>query len=132
MVAQWILLGVEQGRSRQETGQPSYRATASNALSPETLEFSHESSDLVSAWGWSPSYLNSYVHEGTPRFTAIWSSKVKGAFAARHGLTGSQYHTEFNKQIKSGFLTRLVTGYSEGSSARYAVLAQVNCLDTVT
>ena len=52
---------------------------------------------------------------------------------SRRGLTGSQYHTEFNKQIKSGFLTRLVTGYSEGSSARYAgILAQVNCLDTVT
>ena len=65
-------------------------------------------------------YLNAYMHNGQPRFTAIGSSGVKGLGAASHGLTNSQYQAEWSKQRKRGLLTRLVTGYTEGGRGRYA------------
>ena len=65
-------------------------------------------------------YLNAYMHNGQPRFTAIWSSGIKGLGASSHGLTNSQYQAEWSKQRKRGLLTRLVTGYTEGGRGRYA------------
>jgi hypothetical protein len=39
-------------------------------------------------------YLNSFVHEGKPRFTAIWAQEPKvSGFTARHGLTGDKYQS---------------------------------------
>lgn len=67
-------------------------------------------------------YLNAYEHMGQPRFTAIWNSATKGAFKARHGLTGEAYQDEWNSATKSGLLTRVVTGYEDGGHARYAAL----------
>lgn len=67
-------------------------------------------------------YLNAYVHEGQPQFSAIWSSKASGAYKARHGLTGSQYQSEWENTTKAGYLTRDVTGYAAGNSARYAAI----------
>jgi hypothetical protein len=67
-------------------------------------------------------YLNAYEHQGQPRFTAIWNSATKGAFKSRHGLTGEAYQDEWESALKSGLLTRAVTGYEEGGRARYAAL----------
>ncbi|MEL6461409.1 MAG: hypothetical protein AAFQ91_24785 [Cyanobacteria bacterium J06621_15] len=65
-------------------------------------------------------YLNAYVHKGKPRFTAIWNSNTKGLFIARHGLSSNGYQQNWENAIKSGFLTRNVTGYANGNSVRYA------------
>jgi murein DD-endopeptidase MepM/ murein hydrolase activator NlpD len=67
-------------------------------------------------------YVNAYVHGGQPHFSAIWSSKANGHYRARHGLTGSQYQAEWESTTKSGLLTRDVTGYAVGGSARYAAI----------
>lgn len=67
-------------------------------------------------------YLNAYVHGGQPHFSAIWSSKANGAYKARHGLTGSQYQSEWQSSTGAGLLTRDVTGYGVGGSARYAAI----------
>ena len=67
-------------------------------------------------------YLNAYEHMGQPRFTAIWNSATKGAFKARHGLTGQAYQNEWESATKSGLFTQLVTGYEDGGGARYAAL----------
>ncbi|WP_167285109.1 peptidoglycan DD-metalloendopeptidase family protein [Marilutibacter alkalisoli] len=67
-------------------------------------------------------YVNAYVHGGQPHFSAIWSSKANGAYKARHGLTGSQYQSEWEATTKAGYLTRDVTGYASGNSARYAAI----------
>ncbi len=67
-------------------------------------------------------YLNAYTHNGGPRITAIWHEKASSPLTARHGLTGSGYQTEFDKQLGSGFLTRAVTGYEENDSHRFAAL----------
>jgi hypothetical protein len=66
-------------------------------------------------------YLNAYTHEGAPRISAIWHQKpAVNALVARHGLTGSQYQTEFDTQLSAGFLTRAVTGYEDGGGHRFA------------
>jgi hypothetical protein len=59
---------------------------------------------------------------GQPKFTAIWNSVTKGAFKARHGLSGQAYQNEWESATKSGLLTQVVTGYEEGGHARYAAL----------
>jgi murein DD-endopeptidase MepM/ murein hydrolase activator NlpD len=67
-------------------------------------------------------YLNVYEHQGEPRFSAIWNSATKGAFKARHGLSGSDYQQEWEDARKSGLLTRAVSGYTDGPSVRYAAV----------
>ncbi|AWV07374.1 hypothetical protein C9I47_1679 [Lysobacter maris] len=67
-------------------------------------------------------YVNAYVHGGQPYFSAIWSSKASGPYKARHGLTGSQYQNEWESTTQAGYLTRDVTGYAAGNSARYAAI----------
>ena len=64
-------------------------------------------------------YLNVYEHEGQPRFSAIWNSMTPSS-KARHGLSGNDYQQEWEDSRKAGLLTRLVTGYTDGSTARYA------------
>ncbi|MCF7220550.1 peptidoglycan DD-metalloendopeptidase family protein [Marilutibacter chinensis] len=67
-------------------------------------------------------YVNAYVHGGQPYFSAIWSSKASATYRARHGLTGSQYQNEWESTTQAGYLTRDVTGYAVGNSARYAAI----------
>jgi murein DD-endopeptidase MepM/ murein hydrolase activator NlpD len=64
-------------------------------------------------------YLNAYVHGGQPHFAAIWSSKAGANYVARHGLTSAQYQSEWQNSIGAGYLTRGVTGYAVGGTARY-------------
>jgi len=67
-------------------------------------------------------YLNGYVHDGQPYYSAIWSSKAAGQYKARHGLTSNEYQSEWESTTGSGLLTRNVTGYGSGDSARYAAI----------
>lgn len=67
-------------------------------------------------------YVNAYSHAGQPQFSAIWSSKAGGAYKARHGLSSGQYQDEWENATGAGYLTRDVTGYSAGGSARYAAI----------
>jgi hypothetical protein len=65
-------------------------------------------------------YLNAYIHNGNPYFSAIWNSKTTGSFKAKHGLSGGTYQTEWQSATSSGLLTRNVTGYVSGNSVLYA------------
>ncbi|MBA3714640.1 MAG: serine hydrolase [Pyrinomonadaceae bacterium] len=67
-------------------------------------------------------YLNSYLHEGTLRFSAIWAEKpdVSGS-KANHGLTAEQFLTRWEDAMSAGFRTRAITGCEEGGKVRYAV-----------
>lgn len=67
-------------------------------------------------------YLNAYKHRGSTRFSAIWTSAGRGSFSARHGLTSGQYQQHWQSNTQNGRLTRVVTGYSHGTSSRYAAL----------
>lgn len=67
-------------------------------------------------------YLNAYLHNGKPRFTAIWNSLTNGSFKARHGMSSGQYQQAWETTSQQGFLTSIVTGYEQGNSSRYAAV----------
>jgi Bacterial tandem repeat domain 1/Peptidase family M23 len=67
-------------------------------------------------------YVNAYVHGGQAQYSAIWSSKPGGQYKARHGLSSSQYQNEFDANTGAGYVTRAVTAYDAGGSARYAAI----------
>ncbi len=68
------------------------------------------------------SYLNAYLHNGQPRFTAIWNSATNGSFKARHGLSSGQYQQQWEDNTQQGFLTRIVTGYEQDNRIRFAAV----------
>ncbi|PWF43395.1 peptidoglycan DD-metalloendopeptidase family protein [Massilia glaciei] len=63
-------------------------------------------------------YLNAYTHAGAPHFTAIWQEKAPSVLA-RHGQNAAQFQEEFNKQLSSGSMTRLLTGYEDNDGHRF-------------
>lgn len=65
-------------------------------------------------------YLNAYIHNGDPYFSAIWNSKTTGTYKAKHGLSGTTYQSEWKSATSSGLITRNVTGYVSGNSVLYA------------
>ena len=67
-------------------------------------------------------YLNSYLHQGKLRFSAIWADKPNvSGLIARHGLTAEQFLTNWEDAMSAGFRTRAITGCEEGGKVRYAV-----------
>lgn len=67
-------------------------------------------------------YLNGYNHNGVAHLSTIWSSLPSGPFKARHGLSSSQYQTEWESANASNLQTQIVTGYESGNSTRYAAV----------
>jgi CubicO group peptidase (beta-lactamase class C family) len=66
-------------------------------------------------------YLNSYVHEGKPRFTAIWAEKLKvSGFKANHGLSGDKFQTIWEDALSDGFSTQAIAGYEDAGNVRFA------------
>jgi hypothetical protein len=66
-------------------------------------------------------YLNSYVHEGKPRFTAIWVQEPKvSGFKASHGLTGDKYQSSWEDALSAGFSTQAIAGYEDAGNVRFA------------
>lgn len=66
-------------------------------------------------------YLNSYVHEGKPRFTAIWAEEPKvSGFKASHGLTGDKYQSSWEDALSAGFSTQAIAGYEDAGNVRFA------------
>ena len=63
-------------------------------------------------------YLNAY-NDPAPRFTAIWYSNAAVPYA-RHGIDPLGYFALADAQRANGLLTRAVTGYTVGTSPRYA------------
>ncbi len=66
-------------------------------------------------------YLNSFVHEGKPRFTAIWVQEPKlSGFTARHGLIGDKYKSNWEDMLIAGFRTQAIAGYEDAGNVRFA------------
>jgi hypothetical protein len=78
--------------------------------------------DAQRAAGYSLQYLNTYLHDGTVYYSAVWDSDPYGGWAARHALSSSQYQTEYNTWTDAGLLTRFVTGYAVSGVHRFAGL----------
>ena len=65
-------------------------------------------------------YLNSYVHNGAPRYTAIWASSAAPLVFAKHGQTAGQLQAHWSSKIGAGWLTGAITGLQVGGLTRYA------------
>lgn len=76
--------------------------------------------DEQKSLGRRPVYLNGYTHKGSPWLVAIFSSEPENEFRARHGLISTQLKAAEKAATAAKFRTDVVTGYSVGSSARYA------------
>ncbi len=67
-------------------------------------------------------YLNGYEHNGTAYLSTIFSSSATGSYKARHGLSSSDYQSEWESARVASLPTRIVTGYDDVGSARYAAI----------
>ena len=74
--------------------------------------------------GYRPVNVSGYYANGKDRYAVLFEKKSGGAWVARHGLTSTQYQAEFNKYTGQGYQLIDVSGYSNGSSARYAAIWQ--------
>lgn len=66
-------------------------------------------------------YLNGYTHNGQPRLSGIWYKTTPNynSWQAKHHLTVDGYQNEFNSWTGQNYLTRVVTGYADGSTQRF-------------
>lgn len=64
-------------------------------------------------------YLNGYNDDGTVKFSAIWNSTSYNSWVARHNLSISEFQNEYDSYSSSGYLTKIVTGYQNRSSASF-------------
>ncbi|MCO7224085.1 hypothetical protein [Pleionea sp. CnH1-48] len=71
------------------------------------------------ALGKHPVYLNAYVHNGTPYYTAVFASKPATSWRAKHGLTGSSFQTYFNLYGGQGFKADAVAAIDGYGSHRF-------------
>jgi CubicO group peptidase (beta-lactamase class C family) len=55
-------------------------------------------------------------------YCSVFKDDVVGPWVARHGLTSSQYQTEFDAQNAAGFYPICVQGGGSGSNTRYAAI----------
>lgn len=68
------------------------------------------------------SYINAFMESGVAKFSAIFDQSNVGSWLGYHGMTSTQYQNEFDANVARDWLTRLVTGYESGGSARFAPL----------
>ena len=66
--------------------------------------------------------VNGYQVNNVDYYAAIWDKSSSGQWKARHGMTSSDYQTEFNNDGSQGYKLMLVSGYDQGTSDRYAGL----------
>ena len=66
--------------------------------------------------GLHPVYVNAYMHNGKANFSAVFAEKPSGSWRARHGLSSSDYQTEWESALQERFLTRVVSGYDGAQS----------------
>lgn len=72
--------------------------------------------------GYRLTHVSGYNVNGAVRFAAIWEKKSGPSWVARHGLTASQYQSQFNYWVGLGYRLKVVDGYEDGGSARYAAI----------
>lgn len=66
--------------------------------------------------------VSGYEVGGQARYAALWASMSGPAWAARHGMTASQYQTEFNTLTSQGYRPVLVDGFTVGGQALFAAV----------
>jgi hypothetical protein len=65
-------------------------------------------------------YLNSYVHNGAPRYTAIWASSAPADVFARHGMSAASLQAWWENQTGAGKSTGAITGIHLDGATQFA------------
>ncbi len=77
--------------------------------------------DKMNQQGYRPVQVSGYAVGNTAYYAAIFEKKVSGiAWKARHGLTASQFQTEFDKSVSEGYRLVDLCAYNVGSQDYYA------------
>jgi hypothetical protein len=73
--------------------------------------------------GYRPVWVDGYEVSGRTYFNVIFRPRAGApGWAARHGLTGAQYQTEFNTHTGDGYRLLNLTSYLSGGQVRYACI----------
>lgn len=66
-------------------------------------------------------YLDAYVKGGKPMLSGIWYRNAPdfNSWWEKYHLNESQFQSEYNAMLNSGYLTRCIAGYSDGGIARF-------------
>lgn len=68
-------------------------------------------------------YVDTYMHQGEVRFSAIFASKPKiDNGRAKHGLTNASYTSHWKKNTSAGCQTQALAGYEKAGEARFAAV----------
>jgi hypothetical protein len=62
--------------------------------------------------------VNGYSVNRQDRYVAIWEQAAGPAWVARHGMTATEYQSEFNKYTGQGFRLTHVSGYAVKNADR--------------
>lgn len=79
----------------------------------------------VNKWvnlGYRLTQVSGYSDNGQDRYAAIFEQESGPQWAARHGLTGAQYQTEFNTLTGQGYRPIQVSGFVSGNQAKFAAI----------
>jgi CubicO group peptidase (beta-lactamase class C family) len=66
--------------------------------------------------------VNGYTVNGVDNYVAIWDKSPSGLWAAKHGMTSTDYQTNFDSYARQGYRLKHVSGYAVGTEARYAAI----------
>jgi CubicO group peptidase (beta-lactamase class C family) len=84
-------------------------------------QYQSEFNDL-SRQGYRVTSLSGYTKDGKERYAAIWKKTAGPAWAARHGMTATQYQQAFDEMLKSGYRLKIISGYNVGGQAKFAAV----------
>jgi hypothetical protein len=70
--------------------------------------------------------VSGYADGNDARYAAIWDKSPGTAWVARHGMSGTDYQAEFDKNVAKGFRLALVSGYKVGNATLYAAIWDKN------
>ena len=77
--------------------------------------------DRATKAGYRPVWLDGYEVNGQTFFNVIFRPAAGApAWAARHGMTASEYQSEFNTRTAAGYRPLNLTSYMSGGQVRYA------------
>lgn len=71
--------------------------------------------------GFKVAYLDGFVYKGKPMLSGIWYKNIPNynSWWAKHYLNAGKFQQEYNTQLKNGYLTRCIAGYSDGGVQRF-------------
>jgi len=78
--------------------------------------------DNLTGLGYRLTLVSGYQVGSTDYYAAIWEKSPGPAFYARHGMTSPVYQQEFDNIVKQGYMLKVVSGYDQGQSDRYAAI----------